>query len=89
MITDMFGKEIKYLDYILYTRKNEGFPSLAKVIRIIIAKQKRIVVASVFGINLKYVNNRALKALNNIEVVSEDWAKENYSEEYERLKNCR
>lgn len=89
MITDMFGKEIKYLDYIEYIRKGKEFPQLAKVIRIVIAKQTRIVVASVFDINLKYVDNRALKALNNIEVVSEDWAKENYSEDYERLKNCR
>jgi len=87
MITDMHGKEFKYLDYIIYLRDNE--PVLAKVIRIVIAKSERIVISSIFGYSLKYVDNRALKNFDNIEIVTEDWAKENYFEDYKRLKNCR
>lgn len=88
MITDMNGKEFKYLDYVIYLRNNN--PALAKVIRIIIAKSTRMVVVSVFGsVGYERVENIALKNFNNIEIVTEVWAKENYTDDYERLKNCR
>ncbi len=85
MITDKFGQEFRYLDYVVYLRDDE--PVLAKVMRIVISKSVRIIVASRFGTEPhRWTENRALKNFDNIEIVTEEWAKENYFEDYKRLK---
>jgi len=82
MITDKFGNEIHYHDYVIYLRENE--PILARVVRLVIDRSGKRLVCCIS--KDQYVT---LKKLDNLELVSEEWANINYQKYYEKLKNCR
>ena len=82
MITDMFGKEFKYLDYVIYLRDDK--PVLARIARIVIAQSSRLVCNTVIGY-YNSVEKVTLKRFNTIEIISEDKAKELFPDEYVKL----
>lgn len=77
MITDKFGKEFKYLDYVIYLRDDE--PILGKIVKIIINKTPKIICRINSG------NFAILKKFDMVEIITEDQAKVQFIDQYNKI----
>jgi len=82
MLTDMFGNEFKYKDYIIYLRDKE--PALARIDKIVMSNTNRLI-CETYSLSGRYVNTVVLKKLDTVEIISEEKASELFPEVYLKL----
>ena len=83
MLTDKFGREFHYLDYITYVR--DGTLALAKIDRIVISNNNRLVCVTDSDCYVNKTCKVTLKKFETIEIIPETKASEWFPDVYKMI----